>query len=202
MSFKQKNKFIFFIFSILLISCSENKKAEVDNSKQGEFEILSDKSIDEPQNQKIVFLNGIKLAEYLPSNVPGTIKSPNKMGDMDDGNLRYTVASSEYVFPNNGFLKFSITDYGMKKFMPDYELKLFEKPPDESGKITEQIILPNGIGYCLWDESIREGSLFALVADRFIFRIDAIRLPQSSLKLQDYIKYFKIKELVNSISKS
>jgi len=40
--------------------------------------------------------------------------------------------------------------------------------------------------------------LFALVSERFILRIDATRMPGTSVKLQEYIKYFKIKELINT----
>ncbi len=188
---------LFFVFS-----CSENKEkgqgeqkglvpeSEVDNIQSDEKNKLAEPS-------KVI--DGIILAKFLPNNVPGSNKTPDKTGMVDEEDDTYTVASSEYVFPNNGFLKYSITDYGEYRFIPDYEIKLFAKPPIEAGRETEEFVIANSKGYLLWDNTMKEGALFVLVADRFICRIDATRLPKSSLKLQDYVKYFKIKELIQSV---
>lgn len=137
------------------------------------------------------------LTKVLPKSIPGTEKTPYKTGTIDDDNKVITVASSEYIFSNHGFLRFSITDYGNKKFIPDYEIRLFANPPIESGKQTEEFVINQGKGYVLWDDAVKEGSLYALINERFLLRIDGTRLPKKALKLQDYLKYFQINELNN-----
>ncbi|MFH1050406.1 MAG: hypothetical protein V1779_05670 [bacterium] len=193
------NIYIILLFPIILFSCNEKK--EVNKSVDESFKSDSSGNPVESkkQEQKADVIDGLKLAEFLPASVPGCEKTPDKIGENDEDNRKITIASSEYIFPNNGFLKFSITDYGNYKFIPDYELKLFSQPPDVSGSETEQFIIAYGKGYVTWDDYRKEGTLYALVADRFIVRIDGIRLTQSTLKLQDYVKYFKIKELIKSV---
>lgn len=194
-------KFILFSLSIvvLIIACNE-KKIEV-AKQQISINNFQDSVTQNATNEKNISKPKVippeKLTTVLPQSVPGTEKTPNKTGIVDDDTRIMTVASSEYVFQNHGFLKFNITDYGAKENIPDYEIRLFANPPIESGKKTEEFVLAQGKGYVLWDDEIKEGSLFALVNDRFILRIDGTRLPKKAMKLQDYIKFFQIKELNN-----
>jgi hypothetical protein len=188
----------FFVVA-LMTSCNE-KKIEV--AKQHiNIENFQDSVIQNDTTKKLVskpkVISPENLTAVLPKSIPGTEKTPNKTGTVDDDTRIMTVASSEYVFPNNGFLKLSITDYGAKEFIPDYEIRLFANPPIESGKKTEEFVIAQGKGYVLWDDDIKEGSLFALVNDRFILRIDGTRLPKKAMKLHDYLKFFQLKELNN-----
>jgi hypothetical protein len=196
MMFTQFKILLLALTVIIFFSCTDNKKDEL---KNGDEEIALNQNIQtEKSAKKPSIIESQKLTEFLPSSVPGTKKTPYKTGLIDDDEMKVSIASCEFVFPNNGFLKFSINDYGSKNFIPEYELRLFDYPPTESGKVTEEFVITNGKGYTLWDDFKKEGMLFALLSDRFILRIDATRIPVTSVKLQEYIKYFKIKELLST----
>ena len=183
--------------TIALTNCSKEIRIETENSKE-----LSSDSYNNQENQEIKADNPIKtivpdsLSIYLPKAIPGTTLSPLKSGFMEEGNVTITSISREYAFDKGGFLKFSITDYGDESNIPEFEVRLMKKPPEESGKVTQIIQVPHGSGYSLWDEVKRTGSFYGMVNKRFILRIDGYNLPDSFNGFQSYISYFKLDDLV------
>jgi|GEM_PF-4837705 len=98
----------------LFFSCSENKTGEIKES-DNTYSQTQNIETEKPEN-KPTLIEAEKLTEFLPAAVPGTEKTPYKTGSIDEDELRVSIASCEFVFPNHGFLKFSINDYGSKKF--------------------------------------------------------------------------------------
>lgn len=184
---------------ILLVftNCTKEIKVESENKD----ELLSE-SYNNKENQGIKSSELVKtiipdsLTTFLPSAIPGTTLSPLKSGFRDETNVVITTISREYVFDNAGFLKYSISDFGDKSMIPEFEFRLMKKPPEETGKITQIIQVPFGTGYSLWDEVRRTGSFYGLVDNRFILRIDGYNLPSSFNGFQSYISYFKLNNLV------
>jgi hypothetical protein len=188
------------LLSTLIITlfqhCSEKKvieKQTLENLSNNNGQIIDNKRFENKDFVKN--LTGDTLSNFLPVNVPGTKKTPFKTGQVIDMDKAYTVASCEYEFSNHGFLKYSITDFGNKNSVPKFEMKLFNQPPEESGKTMESVVINNGTGYIIWDASKNEGSFYGLLIDRFIIRIDGYSLPKSVTGLQGYIKYFQLDAL-------
>lgn len=188
-------KFILIFTFIIFVSC---------NSSEDKKDIKSNQKINKTTqdiNHKVQTIDRDTLKQFLPGKIPGTGRRPLKSGSIFQSNVIITTCSAEYQFANKGFLDFSITDYGAKSNIPEFDIKHFENPPKVSGMSTFELILPSGKGYVLWNENQKNGTFNGLILDRFVFKIDATRMPNSYLKLQDYIKYFKIDNLIDYIKK-
>jgi hypothetical protein len=177
------------------LSREENQASKTENSKEVNINVGKVESVDW-EKVNATLLKPDKLSKYLPNYIKGFEKYPWSGGKSSDGIHSWTTASSEYVNPKKGFISVSIYDYGKGGYIPDK--KYFENIPSEEGKISQKVKIEEGKAYLLWNEQQHSGTLYALIDNRFIIKIESNNLPKETGSMQDllnYIDYYSLMQL-------
>ena len=194
----QKMRTAFFIGTIILITlvagCSKSEKDRI----SAKISNLTEKRT---RGQKTVSaLPPDKLKNALPKEIEGTTRSPFRLGVISDES-EISKASAEYVFPDESFLEISIEDYGNYDNIPKYLKKSFQKPPRASGKIVKAFEYKGVKGFVVFDEGDKSSTLKGLYLKRFLFRIDAVRVPVGIDGVEEYLRLCDFKALKNLLNK-
>jgi len=138
-----------------------------------------------------------KLEKFLPVKISGMEKAPSNKGLQNwDGKL-CTTASSEYIYQGGGLIIY-LKDYGKKENIPSTDMNDFKTYTEQIFPDIEVVRIPYGKGFMQYDKSNRTGVLNALVADRFIIKLDITNLPKTYFALYDLLDKIKIYDLIMS----
>ncbi len=187
------------ILLIGLVHC--NGKNELPNQKDNETNIEQDDTTN-ANNQSIEtekieqLIKPEIIGNYLPESLPGFNKLPPSFGAVYEEEYSFTSASSDYVHTNkfSGFTIY-IEDYGNEKSIISKED--IDNPQLEPGFTVKKISGANYRGYISMNQTTKSGSLFALLANRFIIRISAEKLTKESPELEDLLHTIKLNDLIN-----
>jgi hypothetical protein len=136
-----------------------------------------------------------QLKELLPQSIAGTEKSQPSIGTIFGENNDVTTASYSYSFKNGG-LVIQISDFGEINNIPEYDKKYFFEAPELEGKEIETVIDEIGKGYVIWDNEQNSGSMYYLLANRFVLKLEAYTLPPGSGGLTAYFNMINRNKII------
>lgn len=199
-------KIIFLIIiSLIFVSCnnSENKEKPIEkkpDSNQVEENSGNTNKFSDKINQQIKLIQPEKLAEFLPLSIPKAEKYPSSSGFQIWNDKQISSASAEYVFKPGGIV-IIINDYGTYGNIPPDDLIFIKKYSQQQEGNVQKLILPDGVGYQKWDDVTDSGILEALLFNRFIVRIEGIKLEEKYQNLSDFYHFINIKNIEKELKK-
>lgn len=136
------------------------------------------------------------LLDFFPDRIPGMEKSKPSSGTIYGENADVTTASFTYSSKNSG-IAMTVSDFGKFSNIPAYDTKYFITAPKDPVLENFTIVDKIGKGYIFWDTKKRSGSLYYLLANRFIIKIEGYSLPPEISDLTFFLEKFKRKEIIN-----
>jgi len=217
--------FIIISLSLLSISCSKSDKVNeepVINNEAGTQQKLSAQNKDEHNQGAKTTGSGNPLQNYnntmidmdisgeplqpdvllnfFPDRIPGMEKSKPSSGTIYGEDAFVTTASFTYSTKNTG-IAMTVSDFGRFSNIPSYDIKYFVAAPKDPALENYTIMDKIGKGYIFWDTEKRSGSLYYLLANRFIIKIEGFSLPPENSDLTFYLEKFKRNEIINKAKK-
>lgn len=141
--------------------------------------------------KKIEPLPGKELVAFLPFDLGTSLSSStarvNKQG------YNWSKALGEYVLPGGTSVTVGITDYGGSAILA---ARTYEIPSTEVGVSVEKVLLPNGIGYKVYNDATKNGILAVLVAKRFGIEIEGKNMTDRNGDLSRVLDKVNIEGLI------
>lgn len=200
------------IFIVLaLISCQKEEeikqetKFDVKQSENVEFNLSDSQLAAQEPAQPVKFKKLVspeELATTLPKQIIGFETYPASFGASYDEDNSWTTASVDYYDKKNkSSYNISIFDYGSRSSIND--LNIIEKPLPEPGISLIKITGKDYHGYLFWNESTKSGNVYVLAYERFVLKMNIIKLHPNAVKAQDLVTSYdfgKLKEIYNKNS--
>ena len=137
-----------------------------------------------------------QLKNLLPKNIAGTEKSKPSVGTIFGESSDVTTSSFTYSF-KNGAIVIQVSDYGSLSNIPEYDRQYFNSAPSIDGMDIETVYDNIGKGYIIWDNQKNSGSMYYLLANRFIIKLEGYSLPSGSGGLITYFNMIDRESFIN-----
>lgn len=143
---------------------------------------------------KVQTLDPLVLASFLPLKINNFEHNSLTTYSSDDG---YASVSTIYKFAMGKGVEIRILDNGPTA--PIMDERYFRKMPTEVGMMTRKISLENAIGFVMISEDNKNANLSVLFNNRLNIVIRLFGLEASEKQLEEYLKLFKINEILQKL---
>ncbi len=141
--------------------------------------------------KKIEPLPGKDLVAFLPVNLGTSVSSSTARVNKEGYN--WSKILGEYILTDGTAITIGITDYGGSAILA---ARTYEIPSTEVGVSVEKILLPNGIGYKVYNDATKNGMLAVLIAKRFGIEIEGKNMTEKNGDLSRVLDKVNIEGMI------